>query len=293
MDNSASATADPAGGHGLPSGARSQTRMLNGIRMHYVQVGTGAPVVLLHGWPQTWYSWRPVMERLADRFTFIAPDLRGMGNTEIASDGYDKRTVAEDIRALISEVVGGAAAVVGHDMGGKAAYILAHIYPDAVKKLVLVDCQVPGRESAQALGGNAWHFGFHMAADFPEMLTEGREAAYIGAQMRSWARRKEAILDADVAEYARHYAQPGRMTAGFNYYRALRQDGPFAETLRGKPLAMPVMTISGEYGVANLLPDALAGEAQDLTSDVVPECGHFVVEEAPDFLCERLERFLA
>jgi pimeloyl-ACP methyl ester carboxylesterase len=260
--------------------------------MHYVTVGSGPSVVLLHGWPQTWFSWHEVMARLSDQFTLIAPDLRGTGGTERTPTGYDKRTIAEDVRQLIAQVAGGRANVVAHDMGGKAAYVLAKLYPEAVSKLVLVDCMVPGTENINALGGGAWHYGFHMAPEIPEMLSKGHEREYIGAQLRNWSRNKSAITEEAISEYARHYASDGGMTAGFNYYRALREDAPFVATLRDKKFKMPVMTVTGQFGVAGMLAEQLKGEADDLTSHIVEGSGHFVVEEAADFFCKTTREFL-
>jgi pimeloyl-ACP methyl ester carboxylesterase len=233
------------------------------------------------------------MPRLGKRFTVLAPDLRGLGLTERTKAGYDKRTIAEDLRALIIHAGAKQAHVVGHDMGGKAAYVFAHLYPEAVSKLVLVDCLVPGTENMDALRGGAWHYGFHMAAEIPEMLTKGREHEYIRAQIREWSRSKDTISESSIAEYARHYASPGGMTAGFNYYRALREDAQFVATLRNRKLPMPVMTITGRYGVGDRLADALRFESDDLTSVVAENSGHFVAEEVPELFCERLESFLS
>lgn len=263
------------------------------MRMHYVALGSGPVVILLHGWPQTWFAWHGVIPRLAMRFTVVAPDLRGTGLSELTKAGYDKRTIAEDLRALIAHTGAAEAHVVGHDMGGKAAYVLAHLYPKIVSKLALVDCLLPGTENMDALRGGAWHYGFHMAPDIPEMLTKGRERDYIRAQIKAWSRKKDGISDAAIEEYARHYAGPGRMTAGFNYYRALREDGPFVATLRNRKLPMPVMTITGRYGVGDRLTDALRAEADNLTSVVAEDSGHFVAEEVPEFFCEKLESFLS
>ena len=152
----------------LPPGGASRFAQLNGIRMHYVVAGSGPPLVLLHGWPQTWAAWRGTIAALSDRFTIIAPDLRGLGLSERTVSGYDKRTIAEDIRALIDHEAGGRAGVVGHDMGGKAAYVLAHLHPDRISRLVLADCLLPGTENMDPLRGGAWHYGFHMARDIPE-----------------------------------------------------------------------------------------------------------------------------
>ena len=152
----------------LPPGASSRFTTANGIRMHYIIAGSGPAVLLLHGWPQTWYTWAETIRVLSDRFTVVAPDLRGTGLSERTASGYDKRTIASDLSDLIDTVAGGSAHVVAHDMGGKAAYVLALLQPERVRKLVLVDCLVPGTENTDALHGGAWHYGFHMAAIVPQ-----------------------------------------------------------------------------------------------------------------------------
>lgn len=276
----------------LPNGFTSRFVEANGIRLHYVVAGSGPPVVLLHGWPQTWFAWRQTMFALSGRFTTIAPDLRGIGLSERPVSGYDKQTLAADIHALIGIAAGGRAHVVGHDMGGKAAYMLARLHPASVEKLVLVDCLVPGTENADALHGGAWHYGFHMAKDFPELLTRGRERDYIRAQIRTWSHRKDAVGEEAISEYARHYATPGGMTAGFNLYRALPEDAAACVALERERLAMPVLAIAGAHGVGSKLADALRSRATNLTSAIIPDSGHFVAEEAPDAFHAAVEPFL-
>jgi pimeloyl-ACP methyl ester carboxylesterase len=277
----------------LPNGWASKFTVTNGLRMHYVIAGSGPAVVLLHGWPQTWVAWRETMERLARRFTVIAPDLRGTGLSERPAAGYDKRTIAADIRGLIVSVAGGRAHVVGHDMGGKAAYVLAHVAPECINKLVLVDCLIPGTEVTDALKSGAWHYGFHMAADIPEMLTQGREREYISSQIRAWSYRKDAIGEDKISEFARHYASTGGMTAGFNYYRALRDDAATVASFGDKALGLPVLAIGGRYGVGSKLADALRQRTRDLRSVIADGSGHFVAEEVPDLFCTEVEKFLA
>lgn len=276
----------------LPAGAKSLFAIVNGIRMHYVTAGSGPLVLLLHGWPQTWFAWRAIIPQLALDYTVIAPDLRGCGQSERTESGYDKQTIAEDLRALITHAGFGNAYVVGHDMGGKAAYILAHLHPNAVSKLLLVDCLLPGTENMDALRGGAWHYGFHMANDFPEMLTDGKERAYIAAQIRAWSQKKDAVSEASIDEFATHYATAGGMKAGFNYYRTLRDDAALAATLTDRRLPMPVMAIGGRYGVGDKLADALATQCDRLTRRIAEDSGHFVVEESPEFFGSELSRFL-
>ncbi|NUB46470.1 alpha/beta hydrolase [Fertoebacter nigrum] len=277
----------------MPKGARSEFVEVNDIQLHYVTMGSGAPMILLHGWPQTWWSWRHVMERFSDRYTVIAADLRGCGLSEITKTGYDKANLAKDIAELIDKVAGGKAIVVSHDMGGKTSYMLAHLYPDRIEKLVMSDCQVPGKENPNTLDGRGWHFGFHQAENFPEMLTEGRERAYIGAQLHNWSYSKTLFSEEEITEYARQYTRPGGMTAGFNLYKAMPQDSALAETFHGKPLPFPVMTVAGRHGANNYLGDAMKLEASDFVGHIIPDCGHFVVKEAFEEFCAHLDEFLA
>ncbi|MBG0812050.1 alpha/beta hydrolase [Methylosinus sp. H3A] len=277
----------------LPEGAQSRFFEVDGLRLHHVALGAGPPVVLLHGWPQTWFAWRATMERLSRRFTVIAPDLRGLGSSERSPSGYDKRSIAEDIAALIDRVAGGRAHVIGHDMGGKAAYVLALLHPAKVARLILVDCLVPGTENMDARRGGAWHYGFHMAREIPELLTQGRERDYIAAQIRAWSFRKDAVSEAAITEFARHYARPGGMTAGFDYYRALPEDARFVQQLADRRLDMPALAIAGRHGVGARLAEALRPQASALSSIIVEESGHFVADEAPEIFWREVERFLA
>lgn len=270
----------------------SHNAVVNQIRLHYLEKGKGPLVILLHGWPETSYEWRYTIESLSNRYRVIAPDLRGLGESERTTAGYDKQTIATDIKELIEYLGERQAIIIGHDMGGKVAYMMAHLYPEMVKKLILVDCTIPGTENADALHGGAWHYGFHMAKDIPEMLTQGREKAYIQAQITSWTVQKNAINDATISEYSKHYMSKGGMTAGFNYYRTLKEDAKLADSFRGEKLFMPILTVSGRQSVAEKLPDALANEASFLEKVILDDCGHFVPEEHPDIFNKIVGRFL-
>lgn len=281
----------PGSAADLPKGAQSQFAQVNGIRMHYVQMGKGPLLILLHGWPQTWYEWHEVMPLLASQFTVVAPDLRGLGLSEKTRSGYDKHTIAGDVAALIQHLGEKSAVVVGHDMGGKVAYILGLSFPEQVSKLVLVDCMPPGTEKMDPAKGGMWHYGFHMAAEFPEMLTKGREREYIAAQMMAWLHRKDAINADALDEYAKHYASPGGMTAGFNYYRALPDDATFVATQADRKFAMPILTVAGRYGVSDKLYNAMAQKSDDLEGRIAEDSGHFVPEEEPEWLAKRILNF--
>jgi pimeloyl-ACP methyl ester carboxylesterase len=275
----------------LPKGAESQFAQVNGIRMHYVKMGVGPLLIFLHGWPQTWYEWHIVMPALASEFTVVAPDLRGLGLSEKTQTGYDKHTIANDVAALIKHLGERSAIVVGHDMGGKVAYVLSLLYPELVAKLVMVDCMPPGTENMDPAKGGMWHYGFHMAAEFPEMLTKDREREYISAQITMWLHQKDAITPDALDEYAKYYASPGGMSAGFNYYRTLLDDAKFLAAYSDRKFPMPVLTVAGRYGVSDNLFKAMTQKADNLQGVIAEESGHFVPEEAPVFLTEQILNF--
>jgi len=152
------------------------------VELHYVTAGEGEPLVLLHGWPQTWRAWSRLIPLLSGNFKIIAPDLRGLGDSSIPVGGYDKRTVAEDIYNLMTSVLGHQSFfLVGHDWGGAVAVSLALEHPEAVRRLGILDVSVPGDGSPNiSQGGKRWHHAFHQTAALPEALTSGRESSYLG-----------------------------------------------------------------------------------------------------------------
>ena len=167
---------------------------LDEVLLHYVTAGSGPPVVLLHGWPQTWCEWRHIIPALAQRYTVIAPDLRGLGDSSRPLQGYDKQTVANDIWQLVDGKLGHERFfLVGHDWGGPTAYALTAQHPEAVRRLVIVDVVIPGDGGDFSQGGRRWHHQFHMTPDLPEALTQGREDVYLAWFYRTFAYRPDAI----------------------------------------------------------------------------------------------------
>jgi haloacetate dehalogenase len=273
----------------------------NGIRIHYARAGAGPPVVLLHGWPQTSHMWRLVIPPLAERHTVIAPDLRGYGRTDAPAGGYDKRTMAADVRALARSLGFERFALVGHDRGARVAHRLALDHPAAVERVAFLDI-IPTREVVDrfdaARGAGFWHWLFHAQPDLPEVLVAGRTEAYLAFFFERWAWRRSA-LDADaVAEYVRAFSRPGRMRAGFDDYRAtLPHDLPddersFADGLR---LEMPALVLWGSHGLVAGFPvaEVWADYARDLEAEEIGECGHFLAEEQPERVVAALEPFLS
>ncbi|MFZ0660104.1 MAG: alpha/beta hydrolase [Candidatus Binataceae bacterium] len=276
---------------------------LKGVRLHYVTMGQGAPMVLLHGWPQTWYEWRRLMPLLADRYSMIAPDLRGLGDSSRPSSGYDKRTVANDVWELMHNHLGHRRfIVVGHDWGAPTAFRLAADHPNEVTHLVMLDVPVPGDLPAGAggsfdpRGAPRWHHLFHQVPDLPEALTTGRERTYLEFFFMNGIDQAGAFSDEDVAEYVRTYSQPGAMRAGFNFYRALARDveDNRATFAAGFKLPMPALGLGGggPRGRGELVVESLKRVAKSASGGAIADCGHFIPEEKPHELAARLCEFL-
>lgn len=273
-----------------------QTGDVNGVQLHYVQGGSGTPIVLLHGYPETWYAWRKVMPALIDRYTVIAPDMRGLGESSRPTQGYDKKTVAEDIHQLVEKLGFQQIALVSADMGGPVAYAYAAMYPEEVSHFVLLESGIPGfglERLMDVTHGGSWHFGFFMARNFPEMLTAGREREFLTAfAYQGSTYIKDAIGEADIDEYLRHYASPGGMTAGFEYYRAFPQDAQDNQELGKKKLTMPVLALDAEHGYGGNIA-TMETVATNVQGAVVPNSGHWVAEEQPQYLVNQILEFLS
>ncbi len=272
---------------------------LSEVRMHYVTSGSGDPLVLLHGWPQTWYEWRKVIPLLNGTFQVIAPDLRGLGDTSRPGNGYDKKTIAADLWELLNHKLGiEQFFLAGHDWGGPVAYSLAAHHPEAVRRLAIVDVTIPGDGSPDiSQGGKRWHHAFHQTLDMPEQLIQGREDIYLGWFYRNYAFRPDAIDELSVKEYLRCYTQPGALRAGLEYYRNIPNDiACNADLIQHFKLPMPVLALGGaeSWGRRMEVVESLRRVALDVRGGMIPEAGHFVPEEQPEALAkEFLEFFCA
>jgi pimeloyl-ACP methyl ester carboxylesterase len=266
------------------------TATINGIQMHYVIGGQGDTVVLLHGWPQTWYEWHRVMPALAKNYTVIAPDLRGLGDSSKPADGYDGNTIAEDVYQLVSQLgFNKKINLVGHDVGAGIAYSYAAAHPNNVSKLVILDAPVPGFFPPGA-EDCCWWFTFHQTPDVSETLTAGKEREYL-----SWfyklAYNPEAITKADIERYVSSYSAPGGMRAGFEYYRAFPITAEQNKEHSNTKLTLPVLALGGEYSFGNAILTSMKALATDVRGGTVPFSGHWIAEERPDFLIKELGKF--
>jgi pimeloyl-ACP methyl ester carboxylesterase len=279
------------------------TASVNGIQMHYVIGGQGEPVVLLHGWPETWYAWRHVMPALAKNYTVVAPDLRGLGDSSKPLTGYDGKTVAEDIHQLVTQLGFRTIFLVGHDIGSFVAYPYSAAHPSEVKRLVVMEVPPPITgffPPPQVNGGPPlWWIIFHQTSDVPEALVQGKEMEYLSWFFQNLAFNPAAITQADINEYVSHYSAPGGMRAGFEYYRAIPQDAIQNENYSKTNLTMPVLALGAGYipafgGNPNTAAEnGMKMLAQNVTGIIVPNSGHFIAEEQPQFVINQLSNFFS
>ena len=266
------------------------------IELHYAIAGTGPALVLLHGWPQTWRAWRKVMQLLEGSYTLIAPDLRGLGLSSLANDGYAKRKVAEDVWRLVHNVLGHQEFfLAGHDWGGPVAFSLALDHPESVRKLAILDVAIPGDGSPNiSQGGKRWHHPFHQTSELPELITAGREDIYLGWFYQNYGHAPNVLEQSEIDDHVALYARPGRMQAGFGYYRALDQDvaDNVARLERGK-LEMPVLALGGDSGWGRGMEvlESLRRVAQTVTGGVIARSGHWLPEEQPEAVAAQFSQF--
>ena len=268
---------------------------VNGILMHYVTGGKGDPIVLLHGWPETWYEWRQVIPELIDsNYTVIAPDMRGLGDSEKPQTGYDTKTLADDIYQLVNKLGYGKIYLVAHDWGGPVAYSYAAAHPEDVKKMVILDTLLPGFGLEEAgnfsPNGGLWHFSFHSVRDLPEKLIDGKEDMYLN-WFYDWTYNQSAITPEAREEYIKQYSKPGAMRAGFEYYRAIFDDAEQNKEYGKEKLNVPILAIGGDAGIGNHTAFAFQKVANNVTGITLSNTGHFIPEERPGFLIKQILGF--
>ncbi len=266
---------------------------VNGVRLRFLIGGKGSPVVLLHGYAETGHMWRPIMPLLAQRHTVLVPDLRGAGGSAKPADGYDKKNMAVDIHELTSSLGLDRVRIVGHDIGLMVAYAYAAQFPQAAERVVLMDAFLPGIGNWKNMWllRDLWHFHFY--GDVPLALVKGRERIYLEHFWNDFAAdRKRSVPEVDRRVYARAYAQPGAMRAGFEYFRNLERDAEDFARLGRTRLAMPVSVMSGEKSGGTFLIDQVKLVATDVRGQVIAGSGHWLMEEAPKTVIPALLDFL-
>jgi pimeloyl-ACP methyl ester carboxylesterase len=271
----------------------SRTVEIEGVKLHYMTAGHGTPLILLHGYAETSLMWKPIVPVLAERFSVIAPDLPGIGDSDIPKDGLDMKSAAIRIHGLAKSLGLQKAEVVGHDIGLMIAYAYAAQFPTEVTKLVLMDAFLPGVGGWEAVYNNPsiWHFRFN--GPTPEALVRGRERTYFEYFWNDFAADKtHSIPEADRKAYTAAYARPGRMHAGWAYFVSFQQAAKDFAQLSQTKLTMPVLTIGGEKSLGEALGQQTKLVATDVTVVVLKDTGHWVLEERPKDTTEALQKFL-
>src|SRR5436309_12566346 len=266
---------------------------VNGTRLHYLIGGKGSPVVLLHGYAETSHMWRPIMPLLSQHHTVIVPDLRGAGGSAKPEPGYDKKTMAVDIHELMSSLGFDHVSIVGHDIGLMVAYAYAAQFPQATDRVVLMDAFLPGIGNWKDvwLMRDLWHFHFY--GDVPLALVKGRERTYLEHFWNDFAAdRTRSVPEADRRLYARAYAQPGAMRAGFEYFRNFERDAEDFARMGSTRLTMPLLVLSGEKAGGAFLIEQAKLVASDVRGTVVAGAGHWLIEEAPDVVIPAIRDFV-
>jgi pimeloyl-ACP methyl ester carboxylesterase len=267
------------------------------LRLHAVIGGDGPPLLLVHGWPETWYAWRLLMPALARDFEVIAIDQRGIGLSDKPADGYDTATLAGDLVALMDALGHERFAVAGHDTGFAIGYALAADHPDRVDRVALAE--IPGPPGAapsppvfvpSAVNDRLWHIPFNRVEKLPEQLVAGREDVFFGYEFAI----QGGNLPADVVDYyVGMLSDPESLRGSFGFYRGLDATLAQQQQRQGKRLAMPVLAIGGAASYGDHVAEAMQLVADDVQSVVIPGTGHWVAEDAPEEMLAALTAFLA
>lgn len=275
------------------NGIQSRFAVADGVKLHYLTAGQGPTVILLHGYAQTSRMWRPLIPKLADKFTIIAPDLPGIGDSDIPKDGLDMKNAAIRIHALAKSLGVTKARVVGHDIGLMVAYAYAAQYPSEVEKLIVMDAFLPGVPGWELAynSPNFWHFRFN--GPTPEALVQGREKIYFAYFWNDLAADKNRSLpEADRQAYIAAYSRPGRMHAGWAYFAAWPETAKDFAQMAQTQLTMPVLSIAGEKASAAILGPQMKLVATNVTIIELKGAGHWIMEERPKETMDALINFL-
>ena len=282
-----------ASGAAFAQEPQSKFADVNGVRLHYLQAGKGAPIVLLHGFAETSHMWLPLMARLSDKHTVIAPDLRGFGRSSTPEQGYGKKAMAQDIHALVKSLKFDHIRLVGHDIGLMVAYAYAAQYPDEVDRLVLMEAFLPGvgEWNNVFLLRDLWHFHFY--GKTPLALVTGRERIYLDHFWNDFAADPtKSVGEADRRFYVNEYAKPGHMKAGMEVFRAFPGDAVDFAGFAKTRLSMPLLVLSGEKAGGSFLIEQGKMVASNVEGVLVNGSGHWLMEEAPDQVIPKLLEFL-
>ncbi len=277
----------------LPSDFKAQTvHSPAGADIYVRSAGSGPVVVLIHGYAETSDSWAPLAAALEKNFTVVVPDLRGIGRSSRPAGGYDKKTQAADIRAVVTSLGYDHAAVVSHDIGIMVAYAYAALYPDKVDRLVVMDAPLPGIPPWDDIvkDHRLWHFSFWGPDE--ERLVQGRERIYLDRIWNDFTGDPRQPDEATRAYFAAQYAQPGAMRSGFAHFQAFTQDAIDNKIFARAKLTMPVLAVGGEKSFGATEAVVMRNVATNVQEAVVPGAGHWLMEESPAYTVTLVQNFL-
>lgn len=269
---------------------------VNGTTLHYVSAGTtGTPILLVHGFPETWWTFRKLIPLLAENHRVFAVDLRGFGDSDNGPGNYDSKTSAEDLHLLIKELNVGPVHLTGQDISGATVLRLAAAYPEDVLSFTAIEMGLPGfglERLADVTHGGTWYIGVLAAPNIPEMLLSGREREFLGEFVfPTMCATPEAITEADIDEFVRTYSRPNGWRGATGLYQSMLQEGEdIVALVAARKLSMPVLAIGaggGEFTFTTMS-QVTSGEVQSVYLDGV---GHYAALEAPEKLADALLEF--
>jgi len=276
-----------------PANFRTDNILTNGVQIYVRFGGEGPAVVLLHGYGETGDMWSPLAIRLVRNHTVIVPDLRGLGLSSRPAGGYDKKTQAADLAGVLDALKIEKVDLVTHDIGNMVGYAFAAQYPGRVGKFVLIDAPLPGIGPWDDIirSHALWHFSFY--GPDAERLVKGRERIYLDRFWNEFSADPKKFDEASRKHYAKLYAEAGAMHAGFEQFKAFDQDAMDNKAFVGKGmLTMPILAVGGEKSFGPMMATVMRAAATNVQGAIVPNSGHWLMEENPAATIKLVEDFL-
>ncbi len=274
---------------------------INNGKIHIAQDGSpnSSPLLFLHGWPENWKAYERVIELACTKYFAVAIDLPGIGESVYPNAPFLKIEIAKVIHKIVEKLKLKNLTIVGHDVGGQIAFSYLHEYPKDLKAAVIMDVVIPGLNPWEEVLRNPyiWHFAFHSIPKLPETLVNGKQKDYFEFFYNAIAAHPEKISSHTKENYIRAYSSPESLTTGFNWYRGFSEDVKYNKKLieQHKAISTPLLYMRGDrsFGKIEQYASGFADAGLlDVTAKIVPDSGHFMVEEQPELVWEFIEDFL-
>jgi len=272
-----------------------KTEIIRDVKLCYSIQGSGSPLLLIHGWPQTQDAWRYLVPLLTVSHTVLTVDLPGIGGSSPSRTGYSKLELARYIRELMVKLNYHKATLIGHDIGGQVAYAYAKQFTEEVQSVVVIDVPIPGMPGWEQERGKwpRWHFAFHQQKDLPEILVRNNVASYLNYFFQGLSYQKQALSSTEVQPFIEAYSNEETLHSGFEMYRAFDVDAEENQKSLLSKLKIPLLAIGGEYSrMKNSVAEQFEDVAEQLTWKIAPNSGHYIPEEVPDWLAKTIIEFI-